>query len=182
MKYGKFESMMHPVRIKIIAAINQKREATTQEIAKICTDIPPATLYRHINRLYKDGILEVVSENNINGIMEKVYCIKDNPYDEASHIGKSNDPEQIMNLFVNFTLTMLSDFQNYTSRKEINLAEDGVGFKSSLLYLSDEELIEMAEDLWKCIEKMAYNAPSKERKLRRFSTIFVPLDENGEEK
>lgn len=181
MKYEQFKSMMNPVRIKIIAAINLKGKATTQEIAKICSDIPPATLYRHINRLYKDGILKVVSENKIYGISEKVYGIKDNPYDEATHIGESNDPEQILNLFMNFMLMMLSDFHKYTARKEIDLEKDGVGFESSLLYLSNEELAETANDLWKCIEKRTHNAPSQERKIRRFSTIFVPLTENGDE-
>ena len=180
MDYNKFESMMHPVRIKIITCINKKGNATTQEIAKMCPDVPPATLYRHINRLNKDEIIEVVKENKINGILEKVYQIKENPYDEAAKIAVSNNPGQLMNLFYNFSLTMLSDFQKNTSRERINLVEDGVGFKSSLLYLSGEELTEMAGELWNCIAKRANNEPSRTRKLRRFSTIFIPLDESEE--
>lgn len=181
MNYDKYKIVMHPVRIKIIAYINQKGTATTQEIAKLNGDIPPATLYRHINKLCKDGIIEVIKENNINGILEKVYQTKENPLAELAEIVETNNAEQLMKLFYSFTLTLLSDFQKYTARQNVNIAEDGVGFSSAPLYLSDEELVEMADELRSSILKRVDNKPSKTRKLRNFSLVFVPVNENEAE-
>ena len=180
MDYNKFKIVMHPVRIKIIAHINQKGEATTQEIAKLNGDIPPATLYRHISRLCNDGIIEVIKENKINGILEKVYRMKENPLAEFSKILATNNAEQLMNLFYSFTLMLLSDFQKYTARQNVNITEDGVGFNSAHLYLSDEELAEMMEELRSNILKQAVNEPSKTRKLRKFSWVLVPVNVNDE--
>jgi DNA-binding PadR family transcriptional regulator len=172
--------VMHPVRIKIISYINQKGAATTQEIAKLNSDIPPATLYRHINKLCNDGIIEVAKENKINGILEKVYQMKENPLAEFTEILETNNAEQLMNLFYSFTLMLLSDFQKYTARQNVNITEDGVGFNSAHLYLSDEELAEMMEELRSNIVKRAVNEPSKIRKLRKVSLVLVPVDVNDE--
>ncbi len=82
------QSMMNPVRIKIIREITLKKTATTKELQEICQDIPQATLYRHIQNLLKNGIIHVVSENKVRGLFEKVYAIKENP---SAEINKNLD-------------------------------------------------------------------------------------------
>ena len=51
--------MLNPVRMRIIMALNE-RPMSTQELVTRLSDIPPATLYRQVKRLAKDGSSAVV--------------------------------------------------------------------------------------------------------------------------
>jgi DNA-binding HxlR family transcriptional regulator len=72
------KAIMHPIRLRIIQELNLKKSATTKEIQRACGDCSQATLYRHLKTLLEYEIIEVVHENNINGIIEKVYALTSN--------------------------------------------------------------------------------------------------------
>ena len=40
--------LAHPVRLRIILALSQNEEMTAQQLGEALTDIPQATLYRHL--------------------------------------------------------------------------------------------------------------------------------------
>lgn len=170
-----FESITHPIRIRLISFLTQKGTATTQELAKACPEVPPATLYRHIARLKQDQIFEVARENKVNGISERVYQLKDNILDNAEATRK---PDELMALFYQFIMMMLNDMHNYTSKDQMNPKMDGVGFRSNFLRLTDEEFLEFAKDLHQCIAKWSDRPPQPDQKLRRFSTILTPIDDD----
>ena len=146
------KSMMNPLRLKIVQEISLKGTATTKEIAEICGDIPQATLYRHLNSLLKHEIIEVVSENKVRGILEKVYAIKVNPQDEIDRNTDKMSKQEISELFSQFIISILSDFNNYVSKSEnVDIIKDKVGFRSYPLYLSDEEFMEMMGEIHESI-------------------------------
>jgi DNA-binding transcriptional ArsR family regulator len=177
LEYKVFESMIHPIRMKIVQEILKKQTATTKDISEAITDVPPASLYRHINKLLSDNIIEVVSENKVRGTLEKVFRIKFNPFDEISKTVESQDKEQLLNLFYNFSMNLLSDFQKYVSQENINLLEDGFGFRSYALYLTDEEFKDLIKGIGSAIVKYLNNEPAPERKLRKLSTVITPINE-----
>ena len=169
------KSMMNPLRLKIVQEISLKGKATTKEIAEICGDIPQATLYRHLNSLLKHEIIEVVSENKIRGILEKVYAIKVNPQDEIDRNTDKMSKQEISELFSQYIISILSDFNNYVSKSEdVDIIKDKVGFRSYPLYLSDEEFMEMMGEIHESIGKRFKNKPSEHRILRKFSTVTTP--------
>src|SRR5687767_2199950 len=47
--------LAHPVRLRIIMALAGE-QLTPQQIAAVLADVPPATLYRQINRLAEGGV------------------------------------------------------------------------------------------------------------------------------
>jgi len=169
------KSMTNPLRLKIIQEISLKGTATTKEIAESCPDIPQATLYRHLNTLLKHGIVEVVSENKIRGIHEKVYSIKQNPQTEINKKTDTMTKQELSELYTQFMISLLTDFNDYLDKSEvINVREDLVGFRSYSLYVTDEEFIEMMKEMRSIIEKRLINEPDNNRKLRKFSTITTP--------
>ncbi len=170
-------SMMNPLRLKILQEISLKGTATTKEIAEICGDIPQATLYRHLNTLLKHGIIKVVSENKVRGILEKVYAIELNPQEEISRNTDKLSKQELSDLFSQFIISLLSDFENYLKSENINIIEDKVGFRSYPLYLSDEEFIEMMGEIHTSITKRLENRPSANRILRKLSTVTTPYKE-----
>ncbi len=169
------KSMMNPIRLKIVQEISLKGTATTKEIAEICGDIPQATLYRHLNALLKENIIEVASENKVRGILEKVYAIKTNPLDEINRRMDQLKEQELEELFLQFVISLLSDFEHYLSKNEsVDVVRDMVGFRSYPFYLTDDELMEMMGEIHTSIKKRLDNKPADGRILRKLSTVITP--------
>ncbi len=166
--------MMNPIRIKIIQELGLKGKATTKEIQGACGDIAQATLYRHLNELLKNNIIQVVDENIINGIIEKVYAIKNNPSSEIA-----NDPSKLCrddytNMFNQYIISILTDFKSYISHENaITHIMSSLGFSSSSIFLSDDEMLEMMTEFRASIMKRIPNKPTPGRKLRKVSQIVT---------
>jgi hypothetical protein len=116
----------------------------------------------------------VVQENKVRGVTEKVYAISTNPYDTvAKDINKSNNGE-ILNLFYQYIMSLLGDFETYLQGDKIDLVKDGISFRSAAIYLSDEEFTEFLMDFRKAFDKVRDNGPASGRRLRKISTITMP--------
>jgi len=164
--------MMNPIRIKIIQELRLKGNATTKEIQAACGDIPQATLYRHINELLKNDIIQVVDENIINGIIEKVYAIKTDPSAEILKDPSKISKEQYLDIFSQYMISILGDFKSYIEHEEaIAKLTTSIGFSSTSIFLSDEELRELSTEIRESIRKRVSNLPEPNRKLRKISNI-----------
>ena len=53
------ECITNPVKCKLLLEIHSQGKATAKQLADIYTDIPQATLYRHLKKMLSDGILQV---------------------------------------------------------------------------------------------------------------------------
>lgn len=69
------ECFKNPVKLEIYMRIKLMKRATAQQLLKLGLQIPPATLYRNLNRMLEDGILKVVEENKVRGVRERVYAV-----------------------------------------------------------------------------------------------------------
>lgn len=172
--------ILNPVRMRIIQTLIKNKEMTVQQIGKELTDIPQATLYRHLNKLVKARAIVVLKESKVRGALERTYGIKTNPYSTVVSNGDGDNKTEYLNLFYNFLMILMGDFQRYIDSDNINLEKDGVMFRSAAIYMSDKEYGEFLVDLIKAFDKVRDNGPSPERRLRKISTITMPgLD--GEE-
>lgn len=173
MSTSKIDLILHPVRIRIITTISG-REMTVQQIAAALPDVAQATLYRHINALTDGGILVIVEENPVRGTVEKVYALAE---DESTQLS----PEDVANLgkddhmrfFTIFMTTMLNHFSNYLDAKDKpDPAQDGVGYHTVPLYMTDQELQDFARNFNEMIRPYLQDHPDAKRRL--FSTILIP--------
>ncbi|HSP46652.1 MAG TPA: helix-turn-helix domain-containing protein [Clostridiaceae bacterium] len=169
--------LLNPIRMRMMQIVLKNQTATTKMFADDLPHVPPASLYRHINRLVADGILEVCGENRIRGTIEKVYRLRHNPFQEMEDIGTSGHKEEHDNLFYTFAMTLLSDFNNYTSTEGYDLQKDKVGFRSFPLYLNDEECLEFIDALKVLLQNVTSNGPENGRSLRKFSFTIMPTEE-----
>src|SRR5450759_2000666 len=67
--------VLHPVRLRIILAFARGRRLTPQQVAAFVPDVPQATLYRQIDRLYRGGALAVAAERRVRGAVERTYVL-----------------------------------------------------------------------------------------------------------
>src|SRR5262245_633404 len=69
---SKAETMMHPLRLRILNALEGRRLAP-REIGTLMPEVPQATLYRHIARLHDAGLIAVAEERAVGGATERVF-------------------------------------------------------------------------------------------------------------
>ena len=174
MKKDIVKSIMHPVRIKIIQELGMKAKATTKEIQEACEDCSQATLYRHLKALLDIGIIEVVSENSINGIIEKVYGLRKEAPEELFGDPSKITKEGYSTMFSQFVVSLLSDFSEYMKHDDaLDNVQHHIGFSTSILYLTDEELIELSQKTSALLFEAIKNKPEKGRKMRKLSHIVT---------
>lgn len=77
------ETMMNPIRLRIIQHLAIYGKGTVSQIKEELCDIPPASLYRHIKTLCEAGCIEVVGEKQIRGTVERTYAMKQNLFKYA---------------------------------------------------------------------------------------------------
>ena len=72
------ECITNPVKCKLLLEIYSQGQANAKHLSDKYTDIPPATLYRHLKRMLHDGILKVVEETQVRGTVERTYALAQN--------------------------------------------------------------------------------------------------------
>lgn len=176
MTVKKADLLLHPVRLRILTAL-ARQQLTAQGLALVLSDVPQATLYRHLNTLAKNDVLKIVEERQVRGTVEKVYTLNES----AGQLGPDElanaSHDDLMRYFTTFLMSTLHDFSHYLERDEIRLVEDGVGFNSFPLYLSDEEFRTFVAEFSGLVQRMLANEPSPERTRRMMSMIIMPAQD-----
>ena len=177
----KADLILHPIRMRILMALSGEKK-TSQQLAEELRDVPQATLYRHINRLAKARVIQVVEERQVRGSIEKVYTI-----DElAAHLSAKDvagfSKDDHMRYFIAFVASLLDDFSRYLQHSDtIDFSADAVAFQKFPLELSDEELEALAAKINQAFEKYRDNQPGQGRRRRSFSFTIMP-DVGGQDK
>ncbi len=176
------EAMLHPVRMQIMLALAGSQGMTALQIAERLEGVPQATLYRHINRLAKAGLLLVAKERPVRGTVEKVYtlnnAVQTDLGQEAFAAASKTDH---LKYFTAFAMTLIDEFSRYLNNTPVvDLAADGVGYHQIALFMSDEELQAFALALNQALMPYIQAADAPGRRKRIFSTILMP-DVSGKE-
>lgn len=167
--------LLHPVRLRIVQAFLGGRQLTTSQLAAALDDVPPASLYRHVAKLAQADILKVVAERQAHGATERTYALQT----RATMI----DPDELADMtsedhrrgFLAFMAGMLSDFDAYASRPDgIDLQRDHVSYRMAAVWLTDEELQELAQDMGRVLAARLPIPPGSGRKPRILRTIWLP--------
>lgn len=170
------ECITNPVKCKLLLEIHSKGKATAKQLADIYTDIPQATLYRHLKKMLSDGILQVVEETQVRGTVEKTYSLAHNLISDIETIVEKNSGELYMQYFMQYFIGFAKQFQEYCHSPNINIKKDMTGFSLSPLYLSDDELTSLIKTISQIISAVKSNEPNSERKLRTIGIIVSPAE------
>lgn len=179
---SKILAMTHPVRMRIMQALLNGNEMTAGEIAKKLGDIPQASLYRHINTLLEEEIIKVARENKIRGTVEKVFKLSDSLESDTEKEVENASREEHLNYFFTFLLSLLGQYEEYLQEDNINMKDDGVGFRQCMVYLNDEEFLELVTHIQTRLVEAMKNQPGNKRKLRSISSIIIPVASKIEDK
>lgn len=166
--------LLHPVRLQVVHAFLPGRRLTTTQLRSELRDVPVATLYRHVARLVDGGVLQVVSERQVRGAIERTYAL--------GEARTSIDREQAATLsvedhrrgFAAFVAALLASFERYLDAPGADPANDGVGYRQVACWLSDAELDELGRDLAATLAPYLALGEAPGRRRRTLATVLVP--------
>ncbi len=163
--------MMNPVRQRIIQYFILHEKGTVGEIQKELSDVPVASLYRHMKKLYDAGCIQVVEEKSVRGATEKTYSLIQNP------LQKEPDSQDISALFYTSLLSLQASFLRYFANEDADPQRDMMALQTSTLLLTDEEYMELLQQIGTVIAKNIDNKPTEGRKMRRLTFVSSPNEE-----
>ncbi|HSW43052.1 MAG TPA: helix-turn-helix domain-containing protein [Patescibacteria group bacterium] len=166
--------ILHPLRMRIILALAGGGAATAAELAERLADVPPATLYRHLNVLRRGGILAAAEERRVRGATERRFVL----HPGAASLGPDDlaaaTREDHLRWFATYLAGLLDGFGRYLDRGEPDLARDGVGYRQVILHLGDAEVAEMSLAVNAALAPFAKRAPGPGRSPRLLATVLMP--------
>ncbi|MEV4654656.1 helix-turn-helix domain-containing protein [Micromonospora sp. NPDC049301] len=168
------ELLLHPVRLRIAQAFLGDRALTTTQLRQELSDVPTATLYRHVAALVEGGVLQIAEERRVRGASERTYRLRAETASVGPEEARTMSVEEHRQAFMTFVAALLADFDRYLARDQVDLARDLVGYRQSGMHLTDEELLELIRDLGEVLAPRLALPPSPERTRRILTTILVP--------
>ncbi|WP_410513177.1 helix-turn-helix domain-containing protein [Paenibacillus sp. BR2-3] len=171
---SKADLILHPIRMRIIQSLALGGRRTTQQLVRELDDIPQATMYRHLNKLLKAGILQVAEENKIRGAIEKVYYLAHGADDLTPSDVTEQSSGEHMTLFLKFISSLIGDYSQYLRQKHYDLFQDGISFRQVHLHLNDGEYAALLGEIRQIMQKHAENEAGGDRRRRMISTIVIP--------
>jgi DNA-binding transcriptional ArsR family regulator len=170
------ELLLHPVRVRILHAMSGGLARTTSDLLARLPDVSKATVYRHVSQLAEAGVLEVVSEHRVHGAMERLYRLH--------RPGAVIDPDEAAAMSLDehrhgFTAAMavlVAEFNTYLDQAHADPTEDKVGYRQIPLWLNEDELTELINQMRNVLVSRMDNQPAPGRRLYLLSPIVFPIE------
>lgn len=163
--------VMNPVRQRIVQFLVLHGKGTAGDMRRQMSDIPTASLYRHLKMLLDAGCIKVLEEKKVRGTTENTYGLVKAP------LGDKTDRGEIAYLIQASLMSLMTSFQQYFVQEENDPARDLLSLTTSTLMLSDEEFMELSGRLGELINNYVNNGPGEGRRPRRITFISSPCEE-----
>lgn len=174
MKKTSLDILLNPVRMGIVQNLIGGRCLSTQQISELLPHVPQATLYRHLNRLLKEGFISVVEENQVRGIVEKVYSLVGKSIEEANKEAAEMNTDDHKQYFFTFLLGLMDELEHYFEADGCDVHKDGLSYTRGKYFMTDEEYSVFLKDLSNLFGRVISNTPSPGRKARTFGLVIIP--------
>lgn len=161
------EIVMNPVRQRIFQYLLVHETGTVKDIRKALTDIPSASLYRHMKILTDNAVLTVVGENRIRGTVESIYQLNKS----ALEIDDADGAGVQMAL-----LSICASFAKYFAGGHADPRKDMLMLTTCTLTLTDEDFMSFLSEINRLALKYMDIEVRKGSKTRQITLISAPAD------
>ena len=163
--------VMNPVRQRIVQFLVMHEKGTAGDMRRQMSDIPAASLYRHLKMLLDAGCIQVLEEKKVRGTIENTYALVKAPLGDETNRG------EISYLIQASLMSLMTSFQQYFLQEEKDPIKDLLSLTTSTLMLTDEEFMELSGRLGELINSYVCNGPGEGRRPRRITFISSPCEE-----
>ncbi|WP_165945096.1 helix-turn-helix domain-containing protein [Micromonospora sp. KC723] len=137
------ETVLHPVRLRIVHAL-MDRELTARQLSAELSDIPLASLYRHIGRLMDAGVLRVTREERVRGGTQRTYTAVDSAVTLGPRDFDAATPADHQRYFAAFVGALVAGFEQYLRTTGAAPTRDGVVYQQVPIWVTPAESRELA--------------------------------------
>ena len=175
----KTDLIIHPIRLRILTVLVGK-EMTTTQLAEALSDVPQATLYRHVKVLAEGGVLEVVAEREAHGAIERTYHLTQERSRLTAQDMRQVTPEAHVRYFNIFAATLVDAFARYVDTADVSrIGTDGASYQNVVVYLSDKEKAHLQKEFERLIRAVIGNTKSPSRKGYLLASVVIPEPTNS---
>lgn len=165
----KLSLLLDPVTNQIIQLLRGNGPMTAGELLEAEINVSRATLYRKIEKLVAEKIIDICDTKIVRGQTEKKYCIRNIVITE-----QSNNAERLETVTIGL-MNMLSQYINYFDNEDADVERDKLFMMNYSIALSDEDYSMLINDIVSLLDR--YQAKSsKETKLRSLHLMSVPTE------
>ena len=168
------EYLTNPLKNKLLTEIKSSQKITAKEISAKLKEIPQTTLYRHLNRMVEDGIIEVIGENQIKNLREKIYALAIDFDEEMKAIENDSSNQLFLAQFKAFTNGLEEEFHKALTDKRLGDAQGSYGFNITPFYATNEEVHELAFKIQELLKPYTEIESCPMRRLRNIASIITP--------
>jgi hypothetical protein len=169
--------LLHPVRLRIVQAFLGDRALTTSQLREELSDVPPASLYRHVARLVEAQVLQVVAERKVRGTVERTYVLRLAAASLSPEDVAAMSPQEHREAFMAFVAGLMADADRYLSRRDVDPIRDKVSYRLGGMWLDDAEYDALLQDLARVLIPRAANGPRPRRRRRILATVLLLGDD-----
>jgi DNA-binding transcriptional ArsR family regulator len=171
----KGDILFHPVRLRIVQALFGGRRLSPRQLLAGVPGASIATLYRHLNRLVKAGIVRVVERRQARGATQRIYALAGQRAADISksELGRMNRAD-LLRHFTTFVATLLQDYEHYLSQPSFDIGDDGALVRQEAVYLTAAEARRAAAAIRDAVARNLRKAPGPTRRRYLVTTIMHP--------
>lgn len=158
---------MNPVRQRIIQYLLVHERGTVKEMKQELSDIPGASLYRHVKILNEHSFITVAEEHRIRGTVENVYEINK----EALEVDDEDGTVVQMALF-----RLCVSFAKYFKSGHADPRKDMLMLTSCTLTLTDEDFMNFLTELNDVAAKYMTKPVTDQSKSRQITLVSSPVE------
>lgn len=158
---------MNPVRQRIIQYLLVHERGTVKEMKQKLTDIPSASLYRHVKILNEHSFITVAEEHRIRGTVESVYEINK----EALEVDDEDGTVVQMALF-----RLCASFAKYFKSGNADPRKDMLMLTSCTLTLTDEDFMKFLTELNDVAAKYMTKPVTDQSRSRQITLVSSPVE------
>ena len=166
--------LLHPVRLRIVKAFLGDRALTASQLAAELDDVPAGSLYRHIARLTKAGVLQVVAERRVRGAVERTYTLRLFAAQIQPGEARAMTLDEHAQAFTAYVAGLLADFERYVASDPPDPVGDGADYRVAAMWVTDAEFADLMRDLRAVFLPRLANTPGKDRRRRMIYTVSLP--------
>jgi hypothetical protein len=134
-------------------------------------------VYRHVGLLAEAGVLEVADEQRVRGAVERHYRLRRDRTVIDPDAGASMSLDDHRNGFAAAMAALHAEFNAYLDRPGADPFADQISYRQGILWLSEDEITEMAGEVRAVFAARAGNEPAPGRRPRLMSLIEFPTEE-----
>lgn len=160
---------MNPVRQRIIQYLLVHERGTVKEMKLEVSDIPSASLYRHVKILNEHSFITVAEEHRIRGTVESVYEINK----EALEVDDEDGTVVQMALF-----RLCASFAKYFKSGYADPRKDMLMLTSCTLTLTDEDFMNFLTELNDVAAKYMTKPVTDQSRSRQITLVSSPVEQS----